>query len=130
MKAKTIFLNLICATIFFIGCKEKTLDSPYITILTPVANQVFQDKDSIRITAEIQPNNTSVTYSSIAIKDDKGHMLAFSNRGCACAGQSVVKLDHSILYAVKKKQEVTLEVCANLENGQTICETIPFVITK
>ena len=130
MKSKINFKMFIFLASFFVGCKEKELDSPYITILTPVANQVFQDKDSIRVEARIEPKNTSVVNSIITIKDKKGHVLAQSNLGCACENLPVITLKKALIYPVKQNQDVTLEICADLQNGVRICETRPFVIVK
>ncbi|WP_026631122.1 hypothetical protein [Dyadobacter alkalitolerans] len=132
MKSNRLGLAILSLAMLVGACKEKNVfeDSPYITVISPVRDQVFQDKDSIRIKAQIEPKNTSVINSRVNIIDKKGKVLFSSNLGCACSNMPLIKIEKSILYPVKKKQDVYLEICADLENGQSICEKIPFVITK
>ncbi|GGB92703.1 hypothetical protein [Dyadobacter sediminis] len=126
MKPKIVGLSLVCFILFFIACKEKELDSPDITILSPTRNQMMHDNDSIRIKARIEPKNTFVVSSTVTLNDKKGHTLTAANIGCACDNKPVVNIEKAFLYKVKKKQDIILKVCAELKNGETICETVPF----
>jgi hypothetical protein len=126
MKLKIAILSLVCFTLFFVACKEKELDSPYITVHSPTRNQSLQDKDSVKVKAQIEPKNTSVVNTVITIKDKKEKTLASANLGCACDSKPVVNIEQSLFYEVKKKQNVILEICAELKNGEKICETVPF----
>ncbi|KAA6436749.1 hypothetical protein FEM33_21690 [Dyadobacter flavalbus] len=126
MKSGIAILSLVFFTLYFVACKEKELDSPYITVLSPTRNQSLQDKDSIKVKAQIEPKNTSVVNTVITIRDKKEHTLTSANLGCACDSKPVVNIEKSLFYEVKKKQNVILEICAELKNGEKVCETVPF----
>ncbi|MCE7067372.1 hypothetical protein [Dyadobacter sp. CY326] len=128
MKFSHVFLLSICMISFFAGCEKKELDSPYITIISPTRNQAFQDKDSIQIKALIKPHNASLVNSQITVRDKKRNVIAAMNIGCACAGLQVINLERSFIYPVKKTEDVMVEICAKLNNGETICEQVPFVL--
>ncbi|MEO6286152.1 MAG: hypothetical protein ABIN80_12790 [Dyadobacter sp.] len=130
MKIDKLMLTSCALIALFASCKEDPLDSPFITISTPTINQTIESKDSVRISAIIEPRNTSVLEYTVSVKGAKNASIYESHRSCDCGGINVVNIQRSFVYDPKKTTDLILEIRAKLESGAEIRETVSFTLTK
>ncbi|OJV15463.1 MAG: hypothetical protein BGO21_31220 [Dyadobacter sp. 50-39] len=114
----------------FPACKEKEVDAPEITVLSPKSHQVIKDKDSVRIEATVKPSNTWVTSYTLTVKNKHNKLIFNAQRGCDCKSLTQVEIKQSFLYEVDKTSDLLLEIEALLGDGRKIREQIPFVIAN
>jgi hypothetical protein len=110
------------------ACKEKEVDSKFITVNSPNANQVINDKDSVIVEAVIKPEKTTVNRYTVTVKNKHNKVLFTSNKGCECKATSEVKIRESFLYDIDKTSDVFLEIVAVLDDNSETREKVPFVL--
>lgn len=128
MKAKSCLALCMGASMLVMACKENEVDSKFITVISPKANQVINDKDSVIIEAVIKPEKTSVTSYSVSVKNKHNKALFTSINGCDCKSLNEVKIRKSFLYDIDKTSDVFLEINAVLSDNRETREKIPFVL--
>jgi hypothetical protein len=128
MKTKLCLALCFAGVVAFAACKEKEVDSKFITINSPKANQVINDKDSVIIEAVIKPEKTTVNRYSVTVKNKHNKVLFTSNKSCDCKALSEVKIRESFLYDIDKTSDVFLEINAVFDNNSETREKVPFVL--
>ncbi|ACT96860.1 hypothetical protein [Dyadobacter fermentans] len=128
MEKKRVVMLCILAAMAIAGCKEKEIDSPEISVLSPKSHEVINDKDSVRIEATITPNDRSVTSYTITVQTKQDKVIFSAQRGCDCKGQSEVIVKQSFMYDVGKTSDVLLEIKAILDDGKELREKVAFVL--
>lgn len=128
MKAKYCLAICVAAAITVAACKEKEVDSKFIAVSSPKANQAISDKDSVIIEAVIKPEKTTVNRYTVTVKNKHNKVLFISNRGCDCKSLSEVKIRESFLYDIDKTSDVYVEITAVLDNNSETREKVPFVL--
>ncbi|MHA4741634.1 hypothetical protein [Dyadobacter sp. MSC1_007] len=122
-----LFLALATGlSIALLGCDEKKVDSPEITVFSPKSHQVLDDNDSIRIEAVIKPAHAKVTDYSLIVKD-KYEKVLFSTQKKSNE-TSEVKIKESFLYDINKTTNVFLDITAWMDNEELARERVPFVL--
>lgn len=127
---KTKYLISICVgiTAAVMACKEKEIDSEFITVSSPGVHQVINDKDSVTIDAVIKPKNAFVASFSLTVTNKHNKTLYSSQNGCDCKSLSEVIVHKSFLYDVETSTDAYLLITAVLDNGQELRKKIPFVL--
>lgn len=130
MKAKRFVMLWVGAAMAIAGCKEKEIDSPEISVISPKSGEVVEDKDSVRIEAIISPKNKSVISYAITVKTKNDKVIFNAQRGCDCKGLSEVKVKESFVYDINKTSDLFLEIKAMLDDGKELREKVAFVLTE
>lgn len=129
---KTKHLISICIGIMaaLIGCKEKTveLDSEFITVSSPKARQVINDKDSVDIDFVVKPQDASVSSILITVTNKYGKTIFSSQHGCDCKSLNEVIVHKAFLYDVAKTTDMSVLITAVLDNGTELNEKVPFIL--
>ncbi|MCF0070970.1 hypothetical protein LZD49_10840 [Dyadobacter sp. CY261] len=128
MKTRYCVVIGVAAAFTIAACKEKEVDSKFITVSSPKANQVINDRDSVIIEAVIKPEKTTVNRYTVTVKNKHDKTLFTSNRGCDCKSLSEVKLRESFFYDIDKTSDVFLEITAVLDDNSETREKVPFVL--
>jgi hypothetical protein len=100
----------------------------FITVNSPKANQVINDKDSVIVEAVIKPEKTTVNRYTVTVKNKHNKVLFTSNKGCECKAMSEVNIRESFLYDIDKTSDVFLEIVAVLDDNSETREKVPFVL--
>jgi hypothetical protein len=130
MKPHNIIQMIAFTAFSAISCKEPELHSPLITVFSPIKGQIIFSQDSIFVKARIEPKNTSVTLYQINIKSKGKSVVYVKNFGLECEKLSAVDVKEAFLYDPGKTRDLTLEIVAQLQNGEAIRETVPFKLMK
>lgn len=133
MKMNKLMLTLAVSFLLVAGCREKTVwieDSPYITVSSPIQNQVLQDGDSIRVKALIQPKSGPVVSYYIMMMSDEKQVVCNYNTICKCEDKSSVQIDTAFSYDINKDANMLLLVSAELEDGTHIRDETRFKLSN
>lgn len=128
MNAKNFVALCLGVAIAVAGCKEKEVDSKFITVSSPKLNAVLEDKDSVIIEAVIKPEKTTVISYTVTVKTKNDQTIFSAQRGCDCESLSEVKLREAFLYDINKTSDVFLEIVAVLSDTRETRERVPFLI--
>ncbi len=129
MKANYLLAICIGVSIAVAACKEKEVDSKFITVSSPKAHQTVYDKDSIIVEAVIKPeNNAKVLRYTIAVKNKHDKLLFTQNKSCDCKLMTEVKIREAFKYDIDKTSDVYLEIIAMLDNNSETREKVPFIL--
>lgn len=130
MKTKRFFALCFGVAAAVTACKEKEVDSPDITVLSPKVNEVIADKDSVRIKFVLRPKGASVTSYSATVKTKNDKMIFHEQRGCDCKSKDQIEASTAFRYDIDKTSDVSLEIKAILDDGRELVERVPFVLKE
>lgn len=128
MKSKYCLTLCIGVAIAVAACKEKEVDSKFITVSSPTPHQRINDKDSVVIEAIIKPQNTTVISYSVSVKTKNDKILFTTNRSCDCKLVKEVKMRESFLYDIDQTSDVFLEIVAVMADNSETREKVPFIL--
>jgi hypothetical protein len=129
MKTRTYIIVFCIMLLLNTACQKDVLDTPFITIKTPNANQIFGNNAPINVVASIDVPNAKVVSHQVTARFANKNLLYTSNGG-TCIGENLVQIDQTFINTMDKNANMTLEITATLDNGSTITKSLPFKITE
>ncbi len=116
---------------FFTSCQKEAIDTTgSISFTAPESGASFKNLDEVPINAVINTTDGFILSYQTTVRFNNGSLVSESRR-TECSKDEVVSsvaVNDSYLNDLDRSSKMYVEICADLSNGTTFCETRNFRI--